>query len=102
MNIPKKLHLLGHEITVEYCNSLLHEEDKQGQARFRENKILILPSTPDYPRIRSDIEVTFCHELIHWVLMFLGRDDLNSDELFVSQFSQLLHQALKTSEGELK
>jgi hypothetical protein len=42
-------------------------------------------------------EQTLYHELVHCILDDIGQSDLSRDETFVSAFSVLLHQFVKTA-----
>ena len=45
----------------------------------------------------SDKANTFWHELTHAILHDMGKDKLNRDEAFVSDFADRLDQAIKTA-----
>lgn len=98
MKIPKRFKLFGHTIEVVQDHSLRFRENCNGEARYRTRTIMLSPSAPNYPRIQSDIEHTFLHELTHWILHELNEIDLRNNEKFVDTFAGLLHQALTTSE----
>ena len=98
MIIPKQFQLVGKTIDVEYRPDLLKDEDKVGMAAYRRNRIYLQPSVSGYERDEADIEQSFLHEVVHWILMVMGED---KTEKYVDLFASLLHQALATATGEL-
>lgn len=98
MIIPKRFKLMGHTIEVEFDPSLQFRENCSGEARYRTKKILMAPSTEHHPRIQSDIEHTFYHELIHWIFHELNEYELRDNEKLVDTVAALLHQAHATME----
>lgn len=96
LRIPTSFQLFGQTITVRYDPTLVHETDCVGSSRYRHNTILIQPSQAGQDRLQSQIEQTFCHELVHYILRFLNEDDLNKSEKFVDLFAGLLHQTFTT------
>jgi hypothetical protein len=101
--IPNRFRLLGQTIEVELQSNLVYDNDNGGEARYRGNKIALQQSTEGFPRLLSQIEGNFFHELIHWILYMMGWVDsegvpLNDDEKFVRLVSGFLHQALTTME----
>jgi predicted SprT family Zn-dependent metalloprotease len=94
IKIPKKFKLLGHEITVVFDNNYHNKEDYIGHAKYRGNKIII---DNNNTRTAPQIQQTFYHELIHWVLYFM-KSKKNEDEDFVDMFAEFLNQAFSTME----
>ncbi len=105
MKIPKSFKLFGQTITVEYNNELIHNEDRVGQAFFRENKIQLQGNTEGTPILKSQIEQSFLHELFHYIFYFSENENLknlSNDENIINICSRLFHQFIVTNEGELK
>jgi hypothetical protein len=96
MKIPKKFKLHGFDIDVEFSDTLRNKTDRDGESRYRENKI-ILHSNKDGVYTNQMREQVFLHELVHHILYHMYEDD-QKDEKFVECFSFLLHQALETME----
>ena len=96
IDIPKQFELMGHTIKVEFDSCLLHRENLVGEARYRDNKIILQPDTKDHPISKEDLLHNFLHELMHFVLLYLGEKELNNNEMFVDASSNLLLQFLKT------
>ena len=97
MKIPKSLQLGGRTIKVEYNDKVRHSDSAVGLAIFRLHKIELQPTTKEHPIIKSELEQTYCHELVHWILYSMGKHELTRDEEFVDLFGTFLHQALSTS-----
>lgn len=85
---------MGNTITVEYKDDLLEIDGCLGEARYKENKIILQSNTSRMSK--TVIEQTFFHELVHSIFSEMGRSDLNKDEPFVDTLAGLLHQAIKT------
>lgn len=45
-------------------------------------------------------EMTFCHELVHSILLTMGKSELSDNEEFVEGFANLLHQYFKSVKYE--
>ncbi len=96
MKIPYEFKLMGKTITVKFVTELLQESDALGQACYRTSEIKILDNSPAYKITEEQQMQTFLHELVHWILYQLKKDDLRKDEDFVDMFADLLMQTLKT------
>ena len=95
MQIPKSFTLHGQRIDVIYDNAVSFRNDNRGEAQFRINKIALSPSTDDCPIPATQVEQTFCHELMHYLSHHAG---LEMDEKEIDLLGNLLHQALATAE----
>lgn len=100
--IPKQFQLLGQTITVEWDESLAHTMDALGTTHPRENKIKLQKPNKGWGVPTEKLEHVFLHEAVHWILLSMRQTDLFNDEVFVDTFAGLLHQAIKTSKGEMK
>lgn len=97
MRIPKKFSLFAREITVEYDPKLLDNEDYQGAANFRKDKIILQSNGENIKRPSIRREQVFFHELVHWIYNVMEEHELCRNEKHVEIFSQLLHQALSSA-----
>lgn len=105
MNIPASFNLHGQVISVVFVPDLLYKESAYGFAKYAENLIQLQPSTVDCPVPTEMMEETFCHEMVHHILLHVGgkyAEQLKNDEDFVDKFGKLLHQALTTQKGNLQ
>lgn len=100
LRIPKAFKLFGQTIAVEWVHRLTEEQDAVGEARFRKNCIVLQQNNEEISRPQTQIEATFCHELVHWIFFMMDEDDLRKNEKLVDNFGRLLHQALTTMEYE--
>ena len=96
MKIPTSFQLVGQTIQVEMLDQLLENDDCVGQALYRKNLIQLQRSNATVMRPATQIEATFCHELVHWIFFVLSEDKLRKNEQLVDQIGRLLHQALST------
>lgn len=100
MIIPTQFNLLGHTIRVVFVDKLMSEHDLIGEARYLKNEIALQSRMPGIELLRSDIEQSFLHELVHFILNYMGENELRKNEKFVDLFAGMLHQTLITQEGE--
>ncbi len=100
MKIPKVIHLHGQRIEIIFDPQLAYKEDIAGQAAYRQNRIFLQPPDRTNTTTQDQIEHSFCHELVHYILSHMSQDKLRKDEPFVDLFANLLHQALSTAEYE--
>lgn len=98
MDIPKEFMLFGQKIKVVFVDDLSHKTDDVGQARFRDNEILLQGNVSGSPMIKSRLEVVYLEEVIHFILDEMKEDKLNDDESFVKMMASCLHQIFETSE----
>jgi len=99
MKIPKEFQLFGQVIRVEFDHKLNFEENCIGQCRYRENKILLCPSTKDYPISKDQQLQTFFHELVHYMFFLLNENELRDNEKIVDQLGHLIQQFHKTKKS---
>jgi hypothetical protein len=95
--IPEKLELTGKLFRVVFADNLL-VSDILGRTDFVEREICLHKGTEGRHVPAQEIENTFWHEITHCILNDMGEDELNGNEKFVTMFSNLLHQAIKTME----
>lgn len=88
--IPKKVFLAGIEITVDMDSSMVNREGTLGRVDYEDQRIIIDPCAG-----KDIICQTYLHELTHYILYVMGKEDLRTDEAFVESFSHLLYQAIK-------
>jgi len=74
------------------------ENGSLGEARLAKNEIAIQRNSNGFQRPQTQVEETFYHELVHYILHHMGQNELCDEERFVDGFSHLLHQALATME----
>ncbi len=98
MKIPSRFKLHGQTIDVKFVKHLTKDENEVGRACFRDNIIRLQESIRGFERTDEMIEVTFLHELVHFILLQMGEDGRKDNEKFTHLFSSLLHQALITME----
>jgi len=100
--IPKQFNLLGRTIKVSAHPNVRMREGHVGLTDYNQDTIELQTSTKELPLSVDSIHHTYYHELTHWILYCMGRDDLRDDEQFVELFGGLLHQAITTQKGEIK
>jgi predicted SprT family Zn-dependent metalloprotease len=96
MKIPTSFWLHGQKINVTQVDHIGSENGTLGEARLAKNEIALQRNANGFSRIPTQLEQTFLHELVHFILSHMGQDELCGEEQFVDGFSQLLHQALMT------
>jgi len=98
LKIPKRFTLHSQVVEVVFDSQVDFRNDNRGEAQFRINKIALAPHQETHPRPVSQIEQTFCHELIHYIAHHAG---VELDERDTDVMGHLLHQALTTMEYDL-
>lgn len=98
MNIPERFKLAGLTVEIKNDESLVKDKGYIGEARYHEQSILL-----DKQAAPCDsVEQAYHHELVHWILYVMNKDELRNNEEFVDVFGHLLYQAIKTAEyGEV-
>ncbi len=102
MIIPKTFKLFDQEIKVKMVPDLEYKTDSVGEARYRDNTILIQKDSKGRPALRSLQEQWFCHELVHHIFYQLKETELRNNEKLVDQIGSLIHQFLNTQRGSEK
>jgi predicted SprT family Zn-dependent metalloprotease len=96
IQIPSSFNLHGQHIDVVLVEHIGSENGTLGEARLAKNEIALQTNANGFRRSNSQIEQTFLHELVHFILSHMGHNELCAEEQFVDGFSHLLHQALVT------
>jgi len=96
MKIPLSFNLFGSRITIEFDNNRCAEENAYGLSLLKQNRIYLADFSDGVNLQSTEIECTFLHETVHFILTRLGYEDLSKDENFIKQFSNTLHQCLTT------
>ena len=86
--------LMGREIKTVIMKDLIENENDQGQSVFRKDEIR-LQDSKTVKRKLCDMEITYLHELLHWIFYLLEEKELCDNEKLISIMSELLYQALK-------
>lgn len=99
-HIPSSFEMFGRRITVEIDNAVYHNDDYHGLAKYKQDKIVLQPSTKQTPITKDSEMHGFFHEFAHFLLYFAGEDEfsppLHQREYLVDRLAGLLHQAIKT------
>ena len=99
-NIPKRIHIFGHNIDILWNENLAADDSKTGISDFRRGTITIQPSCIQMNRTYDSVQRTYYHEVIHFILALLDYSDLTFDEHFVELVAGGLHQVISTAEFE--
>ena len=87
-SVPTSFELLNHTVEVGYSSSLDYAGE-YGSAHYAQNKICLGTDDKVSPTV---VHHTFCHELVHFLFHYAGRDDLAEDEVLVDTIGGLLAQ----------
>ena len=87
--------------SVEVVEAMLRKRDR-ARVYYGSRKIEIGRNSNVTGKRFSDTQVNdaFWHEVTHAILEDMGRDTLNRDERFVTEFANRLTQAIKTAKFE--
>ena len=94
MLIPDKFQLGAHTISVAKNVPL-----KEAWGEWNNETKAIRLRKPSKRNPDSFYHQTFIHELVHAVLDTMGKEELSKDEPFVDGLSEMITQAILTSEG---
>jgi predicted SprT family Zn-dependent metalloprotease len=104
MNVPTCFKLFAQTILVEFDLTFFQDrEGVYGYADYRRNRIILRPPSELVPVNKEQLEQTFLHELMHFILYHVGNvpedvEYLHQNEGLVDLSASLLHQALTTME----
>jgi len=98
--IPTSFQLHGQTIEVTHVDHIGSESGTLGEARIAKNQIVLQTNSSGFARSETQIEQTFLHELVHFILIHLRQAELCEEEAFVDGFAHLLHQSFVTSKYE--
>ncbi len=93
--IPKQFYIFGQLIKVFYKRTLHITKNAIGIYNPSKNTIELQQSTKKYEINNSNIEQSFCHELVHAWLDKINRQELYKDEILVDNLGSCLHQFIK-------
>ena len=98
LQIPRRFHLHGHEVTVRIIPRTRwpHSKESVGLYNPSFHHIDIRGDQGD-----TELQQTFCHEWAHAMLTEMNHP-LNDDEVFVDNLASLLHQSITTFDCEPK
>jgi hypothetical protein len=96
--IPRKLRIGNKQYSVEIVEAML-EKQHRGRIHYTEQTIKLgLRSNIDNRKFgHAEVQETFWHEVIHGILYDMGRDTLNRDERFVTEFAHRLTKAINSA-----
>lgn len=84
----KKISICGIPHTIEEKEDHFDMDTHFGMIDYTKCKILINKNLP--PALASE---ALCHEVVHGILVHIGRDDLTSDETFVQSLGNAISQS---------
>lgn len=95
--IPKAFELGGMTVNVKHLAHSVEGSTLLGTCDLNRSVINLYETYKSCPVSKDSKESTFCHEVVHAILMTMGKGELSDDEGFVEGFANLLHQYLKTA-----
>ena len=98
MKIPKRVKLFGSTINIIFDDKTCESNSGYGSAIFKEDIIYLRKNAHGNGIKETEIECTYLHEIIHFILNKNGYNKLCDDEDFVSRLARSLHQVLTTQE----
>lgn len=99
--IPRKMRIGNKQYSVEIVEAML-EKRCMGKVNYpRQTIILGTRSNVNNKKFNENLrQEVFWHETTHAILHDMGRDTLNKDERFVTEFSRRLAKAIRTARFE--
>ena len=83
-----KVNICGIPHTVKYVKDIFDYDTHFGQINYKEAEILINEDATD--EIKKEV---LCHEIVHGILIHIGRNDLSNDETLVQALGNAINQA---------
>lgn len=81
MKIPSKIKIGPYKIEIVYPYKFVETDNKTGVASFQDTKILLSNNFCGIERTEQSVDVTFLHEIIHWVLyVYCGKALCSGEE----------------------
>lgn len=90
-----KVNICGIEHSVIECVDNFDTETHMGQIDYGDCVIRINKNMPDQLK-----RATLCHEILHGMLVHIGREDLSSDEQLVTALGNAINGSFKIKEVE--
>lgn len=99
--IPRKMRIGNRQYSVEIVEAMLQKRHR-GLINYEDRTIRLgLRSNVTHKRYPvTEVQETFWHEVIHGILYDMGRDTLNRDEKFVTEFAYRLTKAINSASFE--
>ena len=88
-----KVNICGIEHNVIECEDNFDIETHMGQIDYGNCTIKINKNIPDQLKV-----ATLCHEILHGMLVHIGREDLSSDEQLVTALGNAINGSFKIKE----
>jgi len=98
MVIPHNIKIGGIDVKVERDPELMRTQHVAGMACYEHQKIIIDPTIEGLDILQQ----TFIHEVVHFILYVMGKQELRQNEEFVDSFAHLAYQIIKNCELESK
>ena len=91
--IPSKVNICGIPHTVNLCDDNFDTDLHLGQIRYAEAEIRINKNATEAIQMQA-----LFHEMLHGMLVQIGRNEESQDECFVQSLSNAMHQSFSIRE----
>ena len=91
----KKVNICGMPYTVKECEDHFDSDCHCGLIIYSECLIKINKNMHEEMK-----KATLCHEIMHGILLNIGREDLNNDENFVTALGNAIYASFEVKEVE--
>ena len=88
-----KVNICGIPYEVKFCEDAFDVDVHFGQIEYKTAKILINEELTEEMKAE-----TLCHEIVHGILVHIGRSDLGVDETFVQMLGNAINQTFVVKE----
>ena len=93
--IPEKVNICGIPHNVILCEDNFDTDLHLGQIRYADAEIRINKNAAEPMQMQA-----LFHEMLHGMLIQIGRNEESQDETFVQSLSNALYQSFQIKEGE--
>ena len=89
LQLPEEVTLLGIPIKIIVDDTMIEKHSFIGRADYINQTIIIDTTAP-----KETVEQALIHELCHYIMHFMGEEELRDNEKFVDMLAHLIYQAL--------
>lgn len=93
--IPKKVNICGIQHTVSLCEDNFDTDLHLGQIKYADAEIRINKNATEAMQMQA-----LFHEMLHGMLIQIGRNEESNDECFVQSLSNAMYQSFTVKEAE--
>lgn len=91
MKIPKEFQLFGSTIKVVFNDERCDDKEAYGFTSYSSNTIFLSNKVDGKPISKDEMDITFIHEVLHFIFYKTKYPDLTDDERLITLMSRTIH-----------